>query len=185
MPRKAAVKKQPVAKAKKTVRKRTVKPRSEKVLLEAVVPASPALTPLSHGHSLYYPDIQFTSKPRPEYRKKQTLIIGLGVSVIMTVIVIAWILNLKRIIGPEVEAASQQPVSTHSDLSDLKKELSDTLSEVKGQLSELKNINEDLPTSTVSPQTEEELRNAFKSTAEKTVTHTNSPTTTTQPSTLP
>ncbi len=183
MPRKAAVKKTTTSKAKKTVRKKTVKRQSEIVQLETTVPVSPALAPLTHGHSLYYSDMHFKTEHKAEHRKKQKLIIGLGVTIIMTAIVVAWILNLKKLIGPEVDAATQAQTPSYSDLSDLKKELTDTLSEVKGQLNELNTITEQPATSTITPETEEELRNAFKATVEKTITE--QPTATTPPSTLP
>lgn len=183
MPRKAAVKKPVATKAKKTVRKKAVKHQPETVHVETAVPVSPALTPLSHGHSLYYSDMHFKTEHKAEHRKKQNLIIGLGVSIIMTAIVIAWILNLKKLIGPEVDAASQTQTPNYSDLSDLKKELTDTLSEVKGQLNELNTITEEPATSTIAPDTEEELRNAFKATAGKTITE--QPTATTPPAVLP
>lgn len=187
MPRKVAVKKSTAVKekksVKKTAKKKTVKRQVKKIPVTMPVPESPALTPLTHGHTLHYSDMQFKTNQESGYRKKQKLIIGLGVSIIMTAIVIAWILNLKKIIGPEVDASTQAQTPAYSDLTDLKKELTDTLSEVKGQLNELNNINEVPATSTIAPDTEEELRNAFKAKVEKTVTEP--PTSTTPPPVLP
>lgn len=183
---KKTVKKKAVVKVKKTAKKKSskvLKQQNEEIRIEAALPASPALAPLTHGHSLYYPNIQFKPEHKSQHRKKQNLVIGLGVSVIMTVIVIAWILNLKKLIGPEVDAAAEQPTTNYSDLTELKNELTDTLSEVKGQLNELKNMSEEPATSTIAPETEEALRDAFKATVEKTVTET--PTSSVSPTTLP
>lgn len=187
MPRKVAVKKSAAVKekksVKKTAKKKTVKRQVKKIPVTMPVPESPALAPLTHGHTLHYSDMQFKTNQESGYRKKQKLIIGLGVSIIMTVIVIAWILNLKKIIGPEVDAAAQAPTADYSELTELKDELSKTLSDVKVQLNELNSINEAPATSTIAPETEDELRNAFKATVEKTITEP--PTRTTPPSVLP
>ena len=187
MPRKAAVKKPATVKAKKTVKKTvkksTAKHQVKKITVAIPVPESPPLTPLTHGHTLHYSDMHFKTNQESGHRKKQRLIIGLGVSIIMTAIVIAWILNLKKLIGPEVDAAAQAPTTDYSELTKLKDELSKTLSDVKVQLNELQNIDQEPATATITPETEEELRNAFKATVEKTITEP--PTSTTPPSNLP
>lgn len=192
-------KKSTTKKAKKTVKPRKVKkatkPRARKqkieesadineqeFSLETRVPEFTLVSPsLSHGHSVY----QQNSKFQPTQRKKHSLIIGVGVSVIMTLIVIAWIINLKSVISsPRFDSNLENQTPAQADLSDLKKELTETLSEVKGHLNDLKSLEEDTVTGVVTPDTETEIRDAFKSSLDK-ADNTEIPTSTTSPSVLP
>lgn len=163
-------------KEKKVVRKRSLRPK-----IETIVPPSPFLASFAHGHTMYQADSVLRSHPDP--RKKLTII--LGVSVVMTVIVIAWILNLKHIVTPDV-AASKKDSDITMEFADLKKELSTTIEDVKGKLNELDSVNQASPTATVTPDVNEIMRDTFKKsvqTEETSPTSTVTPTVT--PSTLP
>lgn len=163
-------------KEKKVVRKRTLRPK-----IETVVPPSPFLASSAHGHTIYQANAVLHSHHDP--RKKLTII--LGVSVVMTVIVIAWILNLKRIVSPDV-VASQKDSDISREFADLKKELSTTIEDVKGKLNDLDSVNQASPTSTVTPDVNEIMRDTFKKSVQ---TEKTSPTSiitpTITPSTLP
>jgi hypothetical protein len=192
-------KKSVTKKAKKTVKaKKTtkaIKPRVRKQKIdepveinmqefssEIKVPEFTLVSPsLSHGHSVYQQNSSF----KPSQRKKHSLIIGVGVSTIMTLIIIAWIINLKSVISsPQVDINLENQTPAQADLSDLKKELTDTLSEVKGHLNDLKSLEEETVTGTVAPDTEAEIRDAFKSSLED-EDNTDTPTSSVSPSVLP
>lgn len=169
-----------VVKEKKVTRK-----RATKIIVTTAVPDSPFLSSTAHGHTLFQADSVLA--PQRDRRKHLTII--LGVSTIMTIIFIAWILNIRKIVSPDV-VASPEPVNSAQEFADLKKELTSTLEEVKGKINELNIDNQQSPTSTVSPEVSEEIRDTLikslqTTTPTSTITPEATPTLTTSPSTLP
>ena len=184
-----SVKKIKTIKASKTAKvgkeKKVTRKRVTKVAVRNTVPDSPFLSSTTHGHTILHADAVLA--PKLDRRKHLTVI--LGVSTIMTIIFIAWILNIRKIVSPDV-AASPEPVNSAQEFVDLKKELTSTLEEVKGKINELNIDNQPSPTSTVSPEVSEEIRESFIKSLQttiptSTITPTVTPTLTTPPSTLP
>ncbi len=169
-----------VAKEKKVTRK-----RATKIAVTSTVPDSPFLSSTAHGHTILQADTVLA--PKLDRRKHLTVV--LGVSTIMTIIFIAWILNIRKIVSPDV-VASPEPVNSAQEFADLKKELTSTLEEVKGKINELNTDTQQVPTSIVPPEISEEIRESFikslqTTTPTSTITPEVTPTLTTPPSTLP
>lgn len=105
-----------------------------------VLPDGPSLT---HGHSIH----DYAAPHRRRDRRQHLFVIS-SISLIMTVIIIAWIMNLNRIIEADmpvpVPAAANQV-----DFATLKQQLSTSLAEVKGNLSSLSDLA--APTNAVTP----------------------------------
>lgn len=173
-------------KVPKTVKvKKTTHKRISKIGTATAVPDSPFLSSTTHGHAILHSD----SVLAPQHDRRKHLTVILGVSTIMTIIFIAWILNVRQIVSPDV-VASPEPVNSAQEFADLKKELTSTLEDVKGKINELNTVDEKNPTSTVSPEVSEEIRESFikslqTNTPISTVTPQVTPTVTTSPSTLP
>lgn len=170
-----------IAKAKKSSHKKAV-PVDHQPL--PVMPEVFTLTPsLAHGHTTY----QLTSEFAPSRKPRRNLTIVLCVSIIMTLIVGAWILSLKKFINFDAQAAANSQSQT--DFANLKEELDSTMEEVKSQLQNLDDLKAatTTPTATATPAHDEAMRDAFKNLAEqRMVTPTVSPATTSvEPSVLP
>ncbi len=131
---------------RKTVRRAPRRKTTADELSRAPLPVFESSAPsLAHGHSVH----QYGS---PHYHhvadRRQRLIVTVGISVIMVVIVTAWILNLNRIISSDM----QIPVpagANQVDFETLKQQLSTSLSEVRGNLGSLGELTN--PTATVTP----------------------------------
>lgn len=189
--KKTVTKKRTATKSKKTVktvkrvsRKKAITPEPQ---VETIIPEVFTLTPsLTHGHTTY----QLTSEFTPSRKPRRNLTIVLCVSIVMTVIVGAWILSLKRFINFDAQAASPSS-QTQTDFANLKEELDSTMQEVRSQLQNLDDLKATTPTSTVPPENEQTnnkaVRDAFKNLAEKSViTNTTTPATSTEePAMLP
>lgn len=196
MPRTADAKKiKKTTAVKKTVKKKTthkkitVRKKQKKIVTESVLPVAP-LPPLpeiftisptiSHGHSTY----EFNSEFTPRRRPRRSLVMVFGVSVIMVLIVVGWIMNLKQFINANVVAAPENN-ERQADFANLKEELNTTLGEIKGQLNELNEFDETTPIEdSRATQTEDSsasIKDVFKEMAEKeaasTITSTNPPAT--------
>lgn len=104
----------------------------------------PVAAPLAHGHAVHSHHLDRAHHPNV---RKQRLAMILSISLIMTVIVIAWAMNLRRIISQSAQAAPQNP-NRQADFKALREELDATFGQVKSSLSELNAIT---PTSTVTP----------------------------------
>ncbi len=136
----------------KTPRKRSVakKSRATRVVSHEAAFSEPLpAVSLAHGHAVHDHSAAFHHR---NHRKNQ-LIMSLGIGVIMTGLIVAWILNLNRLIGGQADAASRETKSNSSaEFSTLRQELSSTLAEVKSGIEDLKQI-ETAPTSTTAPDT--------------------------------
>ncbi len=173
---------------KKTTRKRVVRkstPRAKKVAPTNntqptfIAPEIFTLTPsITHGHTSYEINSHHVIPKRRPHRK---LVITFGVSVIMVIIMGAWIFSLKHSISVRLNQAkvvSDKP----TDFENLKKELDSSLAEVKGQLNKLEDTTE-IPTAVASPDVNEDVKNTFKAIAGQKITMPITPTA--EPAILP
>lgn len=170
MPRTKAKKAIGAKAEKKPVRRKAAsarKPRAPRTttaeeLSRDPLPEVAAVPSLTHGHSIHHYGL---AQPRPRDRRQHLMII-VSISVIMAVIMFAWIMNLNRIIESDmpvpVPAAANQV-----DFATLKEQLSTSLAEVKDNLSSLGDLAD--TTSTITPSASPAL----------------SPTTSVTPSALP
>lgn len=177
--------KKTTATKKKTTRSRSTHSRKKKVVEEQAPFSTPVplpdvftLTPsLTHGHSTYQRDSDFMPSRRP----RRNLIVVLGVSLVMVIIVGAWIFSLKRFINANVVAAPEN-TDRSAEFSSLKDELSSTLDDIKVQLDELDTLREETTQETVTPDANQEMQETFKNIAGEKIT---APTSSTAPATLP
>lgn len=146
MPRTKSIASSSTRKKAAPKKKRTT--RSRKAAEPISFSAPMGATSLAHGHSVHDADASFHHRSE----RKQRLIIGLGVGVIMTVIIVAWILNLNQLISGQADASAQETPASSVDLKELREQLSSTLAEVKTGIQDLKTI-EAMPTETVAPET--------------------------------
>lgn len=187
MPRSATPKttKKTTAKKKSTgVRKPRKKVVSEDVFPVPLqpLPESFSLTPsLTHEHTTYQVDIPVSASQKP----RRHLVVVFCISVIMVIIVGAWIMNLRRFINQSAEA-SPETIERQSDFANLKAELDSTLGEIKTQLDNLDEIRaEEAPEPTPTPENEE-MKKIFEGKAhEKSITPTTSTVTPTNTPVLP
>ncbi|MCX6793234.1 MAG: hypothetical protein NTY12_04370 [Candidatus Falkowbacteria bacterium] len=152
----------------KKVSKKTVKPRSKKtsrskdhvVTKESAVLLSGEMhgRSIAHGHSPFQLE-ELDKKTKKIDDRSQRLIMYIGVSLIMVVIVVFWIINLKSSLGPDafsITSVNGTKKETTADFENLKNDLSNSISEVKGQINSLEEIakqKEAVPTSTANPAT--------------------------------
>ncbi len=103
--------------------------------------------PLVHGHSSHNDSAHIRSAHE---EKNQKLIMWIGISSIMTLLVVIWILNLNHIVDAE-EVLPRKSGNQNVDFGTLKKDLSETLNKVKD---DIKQFNQPTTTTnTVVPQT--------------------------------
>ncbi len=103
--------------------------------------------PLVHGHSSHDDSAHIRSAHE---EKNQKLIMWIGISSLMTLIVVLWIMNLNRIVDAE-EILPRKSDNQNVDFSTLKKDLSETLTKVK---SDIKQFNQPgTVTTTAVPET--------------------------------
>ncbi len=69
----------------------------------------------------------------------------------MTLILIAWIINLRSVLGPDVEASAKPKTASEIDFEKFKNELNDTMNDVKDNLRDFKEIGSELVTDTAAP----------------------------------
>lgn len=177
--------KKTTATKKKATKSRSTHSRKKKAAAEDTAFSTPVhvpdvftLTPsLTHGHSTYQRDPEFIPSRRP----RRNLIMVLGVSLVMVIIVVGWIVSLKRFINANVAAAPEN-TDRSAEFSNLKDELSSTLDDIKGQLNELDTLREETAQETVTPDANQEMKETFKNIAGEKIT---APTPTTTPATLP
>lgn len=163
---------------KKTVKKRTVKkttatrkkatPKKMAVLEQPkITPEIFTLTPsVTHGHTAYEVNHHVVI---PKRRPHRNLVITFGVSVIMVIIVGAWILSLKRLINIRVSEASQVS-KPQADFKDLKEELDSSLSEMKGQLKKFDDTPAEVTPTVENSQVNEDVKQTFKAIAGQKIT---------------
>jgi len=158
MPRRSSekIKKPKVSKKLSSPRsKKTPRPTGRAASKESAVLLSTDMSgdSIAHGHAPYHHNL--VDKPVKKLdERSQRLIMYIGISLIMVVIVIFWIMNLKHIMGPDafsITASSSVNSKTKSDFDNLKSDLTKTLSEVKGEIKNLEDLSKQIPTSTASP----------------------------------
>lgn len=150
-----------LAKKKSTPRStKTLRPLARAKSKESAVLLSTEISgaSITHGHSAYqHPTIEH--KPKKLDDKSQRLIMYVGISLIMTVIVVFWILNLKHTLGPDafsITAPASEDPKTKTDFESLKNNLSKSLSEVQSEIKNLEDLSktkstEPVITSTTTP----------------------------------
>lgn len=126
------------AKTKKSVK--TARSRKAAPLAVVEMPGSS----VAHGHAPH--DISLTHDHSKEKNKR--LVMWIGVSVIMTAVVIAWILNLKQLLGPDAFSLTPRGSQLDVDFESLKQGLRETMGEVKSSVQNLETI---APTTTAAP----------------------------------
>jgi hypothetical protein len=130
-------------KKKKAPTKRRSKIESGAPLVSTVLTSEP----LVHGHSSHDDSARVRSAHE---EKNQKLIMWIGISSIMTLIVVLWIMNLNHIVDAE-EILPRKSENQNVDFGTLKKDLSETLSKVKD---DIKQLNQPTTvTSTAVPET--------------------------------
>ncbi len=147
---------------RKGLGKKAVK-RTAPLINEPLPSFEAAIPSLAHGHAVHLPG---QGMLKSQDRRRQQLILTVCVSVVMVVIMAAWIVNLKRLIEPDPAVASTPASAPEIDFEDLKKQLTASLSEVKGNLDDLKPsevpgtptsaatpAETQAPTSTIAPST--------------------------------
>lgn len=188
MPRKASSK----APKKTTTKKKAMaarKPR-QKVVQEEGYPAPLQPLPetfiispsLMHGHTIHESNTHQTPNQKP----RRHLVVVFCISVIMVIIVGAWIMNLRRFINQNATAAPENS-QRQTDFVNLKAELDSTLGEIRGQLDKFDEIKEaETIAPTATPGSEEKIKKIFEEKAqESTTTTVTSPVTPTQTPILP
>lgn len=154
----------PRAKAVSSPKKKiTRRPSTRRPKSPTVVPQAPVLAPsLAHGHAVHHPGL---AAPGSRNRHQRLFMI-LGVTVVVSLLLVAWILNLKTIINATM-ASSPKNVANQKDFGKLKEELSATLSDVKGQIGDLKTIANETPTATAIPASDEKVKEALRAAAQQ------------------
>lgn len=109
---------------------------------------------MTHGHSPYHHrPAEITKKKIDDHSKN--LIMYIGISFIMVVIVIFWIISLKSSLGSNTlfpQSESKNEPDQQADFQELKDNFSKTLSEVKGEIKSLEEAAKVAPaTSVVNP----------------------------------
>lgn len=145
------IKKKKLPRSKKTLRPKVqAKSKESAVLLSTEISG----TSITHGHTSYHhPIIEHKTKKIDD--KSQRLIMYVGVSLIMTVIVVVWILNLKHTLGPNafsIMPASTENSATATDFEALKTNLTKSLDQVKGEIKDLEDLSKTGVTATATPE---------------------------------
>lgn len=133
-----ATKKKPAPRARRSVK------HFAKELPESI--ASPSV---AHGYTSYQHKDTLGKTITDE--KNQRLIIWIGVSAIMTIIVVIWILNLNNLIEPQTLSAQDSKDRPALDVQTLKTELKDTLSQVRDDMKNLQQFS--AITQSITPST--------------------------------
>ncbi len=125
---------------KKTLKKKRVsakRPSRAKKPALVFVPSEIKTDSVAHGHSVHHHNIKPHASGRFDERS-QKLVMWLGISAIMTAVIVLWILNLNRIVGADSSsAAGTEKTTPNSDFQQLSRDLKQTLSEVRTGLEKL------------------------------------------------
>lgn len=133
------------AKNKKNSSKKSISIKEEDTFKQAPV----FNTSLAHGHASAkeLKDKKLTDRSR-------NLIMYIGISVIMVAIVTFWILNLKKMMGPDAFSVVSGKSASKQDFNSIKSELDNSFSQFKQGVDKLKELGVTktaTPTSTLAP----------------------------------
>lgn len=167
-PKKATTKKK--ATAAKKPRKKVVQEEGYPVPLQPLPETFVIAPSLTHSHTTH----ESSAHQTPTRKPRRHLVVVFCISVIMMIIVGAWIINLRRFINHNATAASESS-QRQTDFANLKAELDSTLGEIRGQLDKLDEITEGETVEPTETQSNEEIQKIFAEKAQEAVTSTENP----------